>query len=448
MTLTDSDKKHALDELISFLKIPSVSTNLERRADVHTAAKFVMDRLRDAGADHVEIVQTSGHPIVYGQRFVGDDVPTVLVYGHYDVQPADPLDLWESVPFDPVVKEGRIYARGAADDKGQVYVHIKALEHLCRDGGLPPCNIKFLIEGEEEIGSPNLTPFIKQHKDVLAADIILVSDTSMIATTHPSITVSTRGLMYVDVTVTGPNRDLHSGVYGGAVANPINVLSGMIASLIDDKGKITIPHFYDDVRDLPQTARGILNARPFRSSEYKKSLGVEDLTGESGYTTLERVGIRPCLDICGIWGGFTDEGSKTVLPSKAHAKISCRLVPDQGPEKITQLLTEHLQKIAPRTVKVEVTPHHGGDPAVMSTTSRGYQAAEKAFAKVWGKKPIPTYEGGSLPILALLQQEVTQDVVLMGFGLDEDNIHSPNESFALEHFYKGIETSIAFFEAL
>jgi acetylornithine deacetylase/succinyl-diaminopimelate desuccinylase-like protein len=434
-----------IDELFAFLRIPSVSARSEHKADVQKAAEFVKDKLLEAGADFAEVCPTAGHPIVYGEKLVDSNLPTVLVYGHYDVQPVEPLDLWHSPPFEPVIKDEKIYARGACDDKGQVYMHIKALEVMLKNGGLA-CNVKFMIEGEEEVGSNNLATFVKENKARLKADIILVSDTGIIANDTPSIDVGLRGLSYVEVEVTGPNHDLHSGTYGGAVANPINILCEMIASLKDANNHITIPNFYDDVQILSAEERAELNKAPFDIDEYKKFLDIEDVHGEAGYTTLERTGIRPTLDVNGIWGGYTGEGSKTVLPSKAYAKISMRLVPNQTHEKITELFQKHFESIAPKSVKVIVKPHHGGNPAVTPTDSVGYTAASKAMEESFGKKPIPTRGGGSIPIVALVEKELGLKTILMGFGLDTDAIHSPNEHYGLFNYFKGIETIPLFFK--
>ena len=443
LTYFQDHKEEFLNELTELLKIPSVSADSKFKQDVVRAAEYIKDKLTIAGADAVEVCQTEGHPIVYGEKFVGSDKPTVIIYGHYDVQPPDPLDLWDSPPFEPVIKDNKIYARGACDDKGQMYMHVKAFQSLMATDSLP-CNVKFMIEGEEEVGSENLEKFIRENKERLKGDIILISDTSIISNENPSITVGLRGLSYVEVEVTGPNRDLHSGVYGGAVDNPVNVLCNMISSLKDENGHITIPGFYDDVVELSTEDRNKINEAPFDLEEYKKDLQIDDVFGEKGFTTLERVGIRPTLDVNGIWGGYTGEGAKTVLPSKAHAKISMRLVPNQNSERITELFLNHFQKIAPSTVKVKVTPHHGGEPAMLSTSSIGYQAASKAMQEAWGKEPIPTKEGGSIPIVALFQEVLGLDSILLGVGLDSDAIHSPNESFGIYNYYKGIETMIGF----
>lgn len=434
-----------LSELFDLLRIPSVSADSKYKPDVRKAAEYVIQRLKDAGADKVELCETKGHPIVYGEKMIDASKPTVLVYGHYDVQPADPLNLWDSPAFEPVVKDGKIYARGSCDDKGQMYMHIKAFEAMMKLNQLT-CNVKFMIEGEEEVGSDNLGTFVKENKAKLKADVILISDTSLISLDTPSITVGLRGLCYMEVEVTGPNRDLHSGVYGGAVANPINVLSEMIASMHDKNGRITIPGFYDKVAELTAEERKALNKAPFNLDEYKKELAINDVKGETGYTTLERTGTRPTLDVNGIWGGYTGEGAKTVLPSKASAKISMRLVPNQNSTEITDLFTKHFQSIAPKSVKVRVTAHHGGEPAVTPTNSKAFHAASSAFEEVWGKAPIPTRDGGSIPIVSLFKKELGLDTVLMGFGLDSDAIHSPNEHYGIKNFLIGIETIVAFYK--
>ena len=406
---------------------------------------FLKEKLLAAGAGKVEMCETKGHPIVYAETIKDTKLPTVLVYGHYDVQPADPLELWNSPPFEPVIKDGKIYARGSCDDKGQVYMHVKAFETMMKNNSLP-CNVKFMVEGEEEVGSDNLGAFVKSNKEKLRADIILISDTALISLEHPSITTGLRGLSYMEVEITGPNRDLHSGVYGGAVANPVNVLCKMIASLHDENGRVTIPGFYDKVAELSRAEREAINQAPFDLEQYKKELGVEEVLGEKGYTTLERTGIRPTLDVNGIWGGYTGEGAKTVLPSKAHAKISMRLVPNQNSTEITELFTKHFKSIAPKYVKVKVTAHHGGEPAVTPTNSPAFKAASDAFQEVWGKPPIPTRDGGSIPIVALFKKELGLDTVLMGFGLDSDAIHSPNEHYGVKNFMLGVETIVAFYK--
>jgi len=440
-----TNQQRFLDELFELLRIPSVSADSKHKNDVRKAAEYVVKKLKDAGADTVELCETKGHPIVYGEKIIDSKLPTVLVYGHYDVQPADPINLWTSPPFEPVIKDGKIYARGSCDDKGQFYMHIKAFEAMMKLNQLP-CNIKFMIEGEEEVGSDNLGIFVKENANKLKADVILISDTSIISLDSPSITVGLRGLSYVEVEVTGPNRDLHSGVYGGAVANPANILSKMIASLHDDQGRVTIPGFYDKVDELSKADREALNKAPFNLDSYKKELAIEDINGEAGYTTLERTGTRPTLDVNGIWGGYTGEGAKTVLPSKASAKISMRLVPHQNNHEITELFTKHFKSIAPKSVKVKVTALHGGEPAVTPTDSKAFRAASKAFEEVWGKTPIPTRDGGSIPIVSLFKKELGLDTVLMGFGLDSDAIHSPNEHYGIKNFLIGIETIVAFYK--
>ena len=436
-------KDKFLNELLDLLRIPSVSADNKFDGDVRNAAMFVKDQLIAAGVDYAELYETKGHPIVYAEKIIDSSFPTVLVYGHYDVQPADPYELWDHPPFEPIVKNDRIYARGACDDKGQMYMHVKAFEAMMETNTLT-CNVKFMIEGEEEVGSDNLEAFIKEEKQKLSADVILISDTSIINNDTPSITVGLRGLSYIEVEVTGPNKDLHSGVYGGAVANPINILSKLIADMQDEEGRITLPGFYDDVLEYSEAQRAEMAKAPFDLDHYKKELNIEEIKGEKGFSTIERVGIRPCLDVNGIWGGYTGPGSKTVLPSKAFAKISTRLVSNQNSDKITQMIIKYFEENAPKSVKVKVTPHHGGTPAVVSTYSNGYQAASKAFEQSWGKTPIPTMEGGSIPIVALFMQELKIEPILMGFGLDSDDIHSPNESYGLFNYYKGIET-IAYF---
>ena len=436
-------KDKFLNELLDLLRIPSVSADKKFDGEVRNAATFVKDQLIAAGVDYAELCETKGHPIVYAEKIIDSTFPTVLVYGHYDVQPADPYELWDHPPFEPIVKNDRIYARGACDDKGQMYMHVKAFEAMMETNALT-CNVKFMIEGEEEVGSDNLEAFIKEEKQKLSADVILISDTSIINNDTPSITVGLRGLSYLEVEVTGPNKDLHSGVYGGAVANPINILTKLIADMQDEDGRITLPGFYDDVLEYSEAQRAEMAKAPFDLGHYKKELNIEEVKGEKGFSTIERVGIRPCLDVNGIWGGYTGPGSKTVLPSKAFAKISTRLVSNQNSDKITQMIIKYFEENAPKSVKVKVTPHHGGTPAVVSTHSNGYQAASKAFEQSWGKTPIPTMEGGSIPIVALFIQELKIEPILMGFGLDSDDIHSPNESYGLFNYYKGIE-SIAYF---
>lgn len=441
--IVEQNQETYLSELFELLRIPSVSADSRHKADVRKAAEFVAKKLKDAGADHVELMETAGHPIVFAEKSVDPSRPTVLVYGHYDVQPPDPLNLWNSPPFEPTVRDGKIFARGACDDKGQFYMHIKALEIMIQQKQVP-CNIKFMIEGEEEVGSAHLGDFVKANKSKLKADVILISDTSLISLDQPSITAGLRGLSYMEVQVTGPNRDLHSGVYGGAVANPANILCQMIASLHDTNGKVTIPGFYDDVAELSKPEREALNKAPFNLDDYKKELGITEVQGEKGFTTMERTGIRPTLDVNGIWGGYTGEGAKTVLPSTASAKISMRLVPNQRPDKITELFTRHFQSLAPKSVTVKVTAHHGGEAAVTPTDSRAFLAAARAFEEVWGKTPIPTRDGGSIPIVALFKKELGLDTVLMGFGLDSDALHSPNEHYGIKNFLIGIETIVAF----
>jgi acetylornithine deacetylase/succinyl-diaminopimelate desuccinylase-like protein len=440
-----SNKDRFIAELFDWLRIPSVSADSKHKGDVRKAAEFLKKKFEEAGVGSVEICETKGHPIVYAEKIIDPRLPTVLVYGHYDVQPADPLNLWTSPPFEPVIKDDKIYARGACDDKGQVYMHVKAFEVMMKNN-LLPCNVKFMVEGEEEVGSDNLGTFVKENKSKLKADVILISDTALISLEHPSITTGLRGLSYMEVEVTGPNRDLHSGVYGGAVANPINVLCSMIASLHDANGKVNIPGFYDKVAELTKAEREALNKAPFSLENYKRELGINEIKGEDGYTTLERTGVRPTLDVNGIWGGYTGEGAKTVLPSKAHAKISMRLVPNQVSTEITELFTKHFKSLAPPYVQVKVIAHHGGEPAVTATESPSYKAASKAFEEVWGKTPIPTRDGGSIPIVALFKRELGLDTVLMGFGLDTDAIHSPNEHYGVKNFMLGIETIVAFYK--
>jgi acetylornithine deacetylase/succinyl-diaminopimelate desuccinylase-like protein len=438
-------KEQFLEELIAMLRIPSISADPTYKKDVEACAEFVANELKKLGMDNVELIQTDGYPVVYGDKIVDPKLPTVLVYGHYDVQPADPVELWHSPPFEPEIRDGKIYARGATDDKGQFYMHIKAVEILQKMGKLP-CNVKFMIEGEEEVGSPNLDPTVRKYKDKFKSDVILISDTSIIANDIPSITTGLRGLAYLEVEITGPNHDLHSGTYGGAVHNPVNVLCDMISSLKNADGVIQIPGFYDDVRVYSEAERALMAQQPFDLEAYKKYLDIEDVFGEKGFTTIERTSIRPTLDVNGIWGGYIGEGAKTVLPSKAYAKISMRLVPDQDPDKITQMFTDHFKSIAPKSVKVQVKPHHGGKPVLVSLDSKGYQAASNAMEQTFGKKPIPTKAGGSIPIVALFDEVLQVPVVLMGFGLDSDALHSPNEHYGLFNFYKGIETIALFHE--
>lgn len=435
----EANQQRFLDELFELLRFPSVSADPAYKGDVRNAAEYVAQKLHDAGADNVEVCATTGHPIVYGEKIIDQSKPTVLVYGHYDVQPPDPLELWETPPFEPTVRDGKIFARGACDDKGQFYMHVKAFELMQATDTLA-CNIKFMIEGEEEVGSDNLATFVQANKKRLAADVVLISDTAMISLDTPSLETGLRGLSYLEVEVVGPNRDLHSGVYGGAVANPATILAKLIASLHDENNRIAIPGFYDDVIELNETEREALNAAPFDEEVYKQDLGVRSLWGESGYTTIERTGIRPTLEVNGIWGGYIGAGAKTVLPSKAFAKISMRLVPNQDSDNITALFTKHFERIAPDYVRITVTPHHGGQPAVTPTDSPAYRAAEKAIEESFGKKPIPTRGGGSIPIVSLFEDELGLKTVLMGFGLDSDNLHSPNEKYDIANYFKGIET--------
>lgn len=442
-TYIQENQQRFLDELFSLLRIPSVSSQAEHKEDMQVCAEKLVSMLKAAGVDKADVYQTDGHPVVFGEHHISDDCKTVLVYGHYDVQPVDPIELWTSAPFEPEIRDGAIYARGANDDKGQLFMHIKAFEFLLSSGRLKH-NVKFILEGEEEIGSPSLAKWAKEHKEMLSADIILVSDTTMISEKVPSINCGMRGLAYLEVKVTGPNKDLHSGHYGGAVANPINVLCEMIASLIDENGKVTVKGFYDEVVELSESDRAQLARAPFDLQEYKEFLDLKEVRGESGYSTLERTGIRPCLDVCGIWGGYTGEGAKTVLPSCASAKISMRLVPNQDSATISRLFEEHFKAIAPNYVKVEVKPHHGGDGFLIPISSEAYQAASKAMTEVYGIEPVPSRGGGSIPILADLQRILGIDPLLMGFGLERDTIHSPNESYLLRQLFAGME-SIALF---
>ena len=447
----NNHKERFLNELIDLLKIPSISADSAYKKEVLKTADFVKNQLELAGCNSVEICQTNGYPIVYGEIIKDPKLPTILVYGHYDVQPPDPINLWDSPPFEPVIKttaihpEGAIFARGACDDKGQMYMHVKALEFMTKTKQLP-CNVKFMIEGEEEVGSENLGEFVKNNKEKLQNDVILISDTGMIAQDTPSITTGLRGLSYVEVEVTGPNRDLHSGLYGGAVANPINILTKMIASLHDENNKITIPGFYDTVEDLSAQEREAMAKAPFSLSNYKKALDIDAVYGEKGYTTNERNSIRPTLDVNGIWGGYIGEGAKTVIPSKAYAKISMRLVPHQDWREITQLFKTHFESIAPAGVTVKVTPHHGGQGYVTPTNNIGYKAAEKAYQDTFNKTPIPQRSGGSIPIVALFEEQLKSKTILMGFGLNSDAIHSPNEHFGVWNYLKGIETIPLFYK--
>ncbi len=438
-------KDRFLSELIELLRIPSISADSRHKEDMVRTAEHIMADMLKIGLDHVTKFETAGHPIVFAEKIIDKNKPTILVYGHYDVQPPDPLDLWESPPFEPVIKEtkihpkGAIFARGACDDKGQLFMHLKAVEAMLANHELP-CNVKFLLEGEEEVGSDNLGDFCNAHKERLQCDVVLVSDTSILANDVPSVTVGLRGLSYVEVEVTGANKDLHSGVYGGAVANPINVLCTLISEMKDDQGRITIPGFYDDVEVLDQDVRDEMNKAPFSLNEYKSALDIDDVMGEEGYTTLERTSIRPTLDVNGIWGGYIGEGAKTVLPSKAFAKISMRLVPHQNSDTITALFKQYFEEKAPESVRVKVTPHHGGAPAVTPTDTPEYKAAYLAMKETFDKDPIPVRSGGSIPIVALFEEVLGVKTVLMGFGLDSDDIHSPNEHFGLFNFFKGIET--------
>lgn len=441
----ESNKQRFLDELFKLLKIPSISADSAFSKDVRHCAEVTAQFLVDAGADGVSIEETEGHPVVYAEKIINPELPTILIYGHYDVQPSAPDELWETPAFEPQIRNEKIYARGAADDKGQFFMHVKAFETMMRTNTLN-CNVKFMIEGEEEVGSSNLGPYCKKNKEKLKSDVILISDTSMIANDIPSIDVGLRGLSYVQVEVTGPNRDLHSGVYGGAVGNPINVLCKMIADSHDENKRITIPGFYDDVIETSKEDREAMSKTPFDLEEFKRDLGVEDVMGEAGYSTIERTGIRPTFEVNGIWGGYTGEGSKTVLPSKAYAKISMRLVPNQDSHKITELFQKHFESIAPKCVTVKVTPHHGGEPVLTPTDSIAYMAAAQAMKTTFGKEPVPTRGGGSIPIVALFEKELKTKVVLMGFGLDSDALHSPNEHFGIFNYFKGIETIPYFFK--
>jgi acetylornithine deacetylase/succinyl-diaminopimelate desuccinylase-like protein len=434
-----ANKDRFLEELLELLRIPSISARSEHKNDMVACAEKVKQRLLQAGADKAEIYSTEGHPVVYAEKMIDPSKPTVLVYGHYDVQPADPLELWNSGPFEPVIKDGKIYARGACDDKGQFYMHVKALETMVKTNSLST-NIKFCIEGEEEVGSPNLAKFVTSHKDLLKADVILISDTAMISMDTPSIDIGVRGLSYIEIEVDGSNRDLHSGVYGGAVANPITMLAKMIASCHDENNHITIPGFYDDVVEATAAERKLMSNAPYDEGAYKKDLGVTALWGEKGYTTNERTGIRPTLEVNGIWGGYTGEGAKTVLPAKAFAKISARLVPNQSAKKITEKLLNYFTKIAPAGVTVKASEHHGGEPYMTPIDSKAYKAAARAIKATFGKEPIPVRGGGSIPICSLFEKELGVKIVFMGFGLDSDNLHSPNEKYDIVNFYKGIET--------
>lgn len=446
----EENKNRFIDELIELLKIPSISADPAYKKDVLDCAQAVAESLGNAGADNIEVCPTPGYPIVYGEKIIDPNLPTVLVYGHYDVQPADPLELWDSGPFEPVIKktkihpEGAIFARGSCDDKGQFYMHVKAFELMMKTDTLP-CNIKFMIEGEEEVGSENLSLFVRENKSKLSCDAILISDTGIIANATPSITTGLKGLSYLEVEVTGPNRDLHSGLYGGAVANPINILCEMIASMKNESNHITIPGFYDKVIDLSEQERQEIARAPFSLQEYKDALDLSDIHGEEGYTTMERIGVRPTLDVNGIWGGYIGEGAKTVIPSKAYAKISMRLVPNQSDKEITKLFTEYFKNIAPKSVSVKVIPHHGGEPYISPTNIVAYKAASQAMETTFGKEPVPVKSGGSIPIVALFEKELNVKSILLGFGLDSDAIHSPNEHYGIFNYLKGIETIPYFF---
>jgi acetylornithine deacetylase/succinyl-diaminopimelate desuccinylase-like protein len=435
----EKNKDRFLNEMLDLLRIPSVSAKSEHKADMQKCAEAVKKSLLNAGCDKAEVMPTDGHPAVYGEKIIDPSKPTVLVYGHYDVQPAEPLELWHSGPFEPVIKDGKIYARGSADDKGQFYMHVKALETLVQTKTMTT-NIKFLIEGEEEIGSPNLGKFVAANKALLKADVILISDSSLLSMENPSLDIGVRGLSYIEVEVTAANRDLHSGTYGGAVANPITILAKMIASCHDENNHITIPGFYDDVVEATAKERELLNKAPYDEKEYKDELGVKELWGEKNFTTYERTGIRPTIELNGIWGGYQGEGAKTVLPSKATAKISARLVPNQSSHKITEKLLSYFQKIAPPSVTVKAFEHHGGEPYMTPIDSKGYKAASKALETTFGKTPIPVKGGGSIPICSILEKELGIKIIFMGFGLDNDNLHSPNEKYNIENYYKGIET--------
>lgn len=435
----EANKERFLNEMLDLLRIPSISAKSEYKNDMQRCAEAVKDSLLAAGADKAGVMPTDGHPVVYGEKIIDPAKPTVLVYGHYDVQPVEPLELWHNDPFDPTIKDGKVFARGSADDKGQFYMHVKALETLVKTNTMTT-NIKFLIEGEEEVGSPNLGKFVAANKELLKADVILISDSSLLSMENPSLDTGVRGLSYIEIEVTGANRDLHSGTYGGAVGNPITILAKMIASCHDENNHITIPGFYDDVVVASEEERALINKAPYDEQEYKDELGVKELWGEKGYSTYERTGIRPTLEVNGIWGGYTGEGAKTVLPSKAYAKVSARLVPNQSSEKITEKLLNYFRTIAPASVEVKAELHHGGEPYMTPIDSKGYQAASKALETTFGKTPIPVRGGGSIPICSLLEKELGIKIVFMGFGLDNDNLHSPNEKYNIENYYKGIET--------
>ncbi len=439
------NKERFLNELFELLKIQSVSADPAYNKEVDKAADFLVKQFNLLKLDNVEKIKTEGHPIVYAEKFLDKGFPTILVYGHYDVQPADPYELWESPPFEPIIKNEKIYARGACDDKGQMYMHLKAYETLNKLNDVS-FNIKFMIEGEEECGSDNLEKFVINNKEKLKADVIVISDTSIVSNDTPSITIGLRGLSYMEVELTGPNRDLHSGTYGGAVDNPINVLCKIIGSLKNENGVVQIPGFYDKVKEFSDGDRDEMNKVPFDLDDFKSHIDINEVFGEKGFSTVERIGIRPTIDVNGIWGGYTNEGSKTVLPSKAFAKISMRLVSNQSSSDITELFKKHVQNLCPKSCKIIVKEHHGGEPVIVNTNTLGYKAAYFAFKKVWGKEPVPTFDGGSIPIVALFKNELKLDSILMGFGLDEDAIHSPNESFGLFNFFKGIETITVFYK--
>lgn len=441
----EENKNRFLEELFGLIRIPSISSETKHKPDMYKAAEYWKKLLSDAGADRVMVMETDGNPVTYGEKLIDPELPTVLVYAHMDVMPVDPLNLWETDPFEPVIKDGKIWARGADDDKGQSFMHAKAFEYMVKTNSLP-CNVKFIIEGEEEIGSPNLGKFCEENKELLKSDIILVSDTTMISASQPSITIGLRGLAYWQVEVTGPNRDLHSGLYGGAVENPINALCKIIEKCTDKNNSITIPGFYKNIVEVTSKERKLLNSRPFDKKAYKKAIEVDKLFGESGYTTIERTGIRPSFDVCGIWGGYSGEGAKTVLPSKAFAKLSCRLVPGQDHQKIAQLMEKYLVSLAPESIKIKVDYLHGGQAYVCPIDHPAYIAAEKALTETFGIRPLPVRSGGSIPIVATFEQVLGVKTILMGFGLESDAIHSPNENFPLENFYKGIETIPLFYK--
>ena len=441
----EENKDRFLEELFGLLRIPSISSLKGHKKDMYGAAEYLKELLLKSGADKAEVFETEGNPVTYAEKIIDPELPTVLVYGHMDVMPVDPIEKWDTEPFEPVIKDGKIWGRGADDDKGQGMMHIKAFELMNKTSTLP-CNVKFMIEGEEEVGSPSLGKWCADNKEMLKADVILVSDTSMFAADTPSITTGLRGLAYLQVEVTGPNRDLHSGLFGGAVANPINVLCSMIDQMTDEDGKVTIPGFYDDVLEVSEEERELLGRAPFNEEKYKNAISVDELSGEKGYSTTERTGIRPSFDVCGIWGGYTGEGAKTVLPSKAYAKISSRLVPNQNHEEIAELFKNHLESIAPKSVKVEVTPLHGGQGYVCPIDLPAYQAAEKAYQDVYGQRPVPVRSGGSIPIISTFEEVLGLKSVLMGFGLEADAIHSPNENYPLEQFFNGIRTIPLFYK--